>query len=740
MIRTARWCASLLLALAAWVLPGVAGAEPTEGPALRAQHLAHLLGYLDADYGRFGAKEHSEHAALAATARRLAATLSSPPDAELHVTEVGALIDRAAPASEVHAHVVEASAALIGVYRIEQAPAALPSATRGRALYEQHCAACHGVTGHADTEVAAALRPHPASFYDPVFGETLSPYDVTTAIRFGVDGTAMAPLASLADSDRWDIAFYLLGLRHPGPLADDAPAMTVSELARRTDRELRDHLFAAGIGGAALDRTMNTLRRRAAFEGPPRGDPVALARGNLDEARVAFLRGDHAAALEAVRDASKAVGVVAAGGVDPALVVTLRRTLAQLGERVRYDASLVAVDAAMDAALDVLTHAEHTEEEARGQRARPSAAGGSALSVVRAALLALLAVAALSMARGLRAAPARRKAVYLGWLGAMGVGLAVVSVDPAERAAQASAWPEEAPVSASQVTRVGVDPLPPAQGACSEPGFGPGPELHPAAGLLAFDVTHDCMFPGRSRLEIGVNLRQTTRPVRAEVDTLLRNLFEQVRSATAASPPELTHLCAFAAGTVEWKAPYGCVEFEADEGAQGELAVRVDLPFEPAAWAQSFAASHAGGFTGAWKPQVTFDEAKQGIEVVYPYIEKGQDRWTQHLTYREAAIHLFPILFDFYPPQTEVQALRFQGVWRGRPVLTVHIADMKAFLAMDPWPIRERMAASQIPLAPGAARTREQDAVLGQEYLDALAKLAAGSVVVDEALLARPIP
>lgn len=734
MVRTARWCASLLLALAAWLLPGVARAERAGGPALRAQHLAHMLGYLDADYGRFGAKEHSEHAALAAAARPLAASLPYPPDAELRVAEVGALIDRAAPASEVHAHVVELSAALIGVYRIEQAPAALPSVTRGRALYEEHCAACHGVTGHADTEAAAALRPHPASFYDPVFGETLSPYDVTAAIRFGVDGTAMAPLPSLADSDRWDIAFYVLGLRHSGPLADDAPAMTVGELARRTDRELRDRLFAAGIGGTSLDRTMNALRRRAAFEGPPRQDPAVLARGSLDAARVAVLRGDRAAALEAIRDATKAVGAMAAGGIDPVPVVTLRRALAQLGERVRSAASFVAVDAAMDATLDVLTHAEHTAGKAQGQGARPSAAGWGALSLVRAALLAVLAVAALSTARRFRRAPARKRAVYVGWLGAIGVGLAVVSVDPAERAAKASAWPEEAPASPSQMTRVAVDPIPPAQGSCSEPGFGPGPELHPAAGLLAFEVTHDCMFPGRSRLEIGVNLRRTTRPARAEVDALLRNLFEQVRSATAASPAELTHLCAFAAGTVEWKDPYGCVEFEADEGPQGELAVRVDLPFEPAAWAQSFATSHAGSFTGAWKPQVTLDEAKRGIEVVYPYVEKGQDRWAQHLTYREAAIQLFPILFDFYPPQTEVEAIHLKGVWRGRPVLTVHVADMKAFLAMDPWPIRERMAASQIPLAPGAARTPAQDAVLGQEYLDALAKLPDGSVVVDEAL------
>jgi hypothetical protein len=50
---------------------------------------------------------------------------------------------------------------------------------------------------------------------------------------------------------------------------------------------------------------------------------------------------------------------------------------------------------------------------------------------------------------------------------------------------------------------------------------------------------------------------------------------------------------------------------------------------------------------------------------------------------------------------------------------------------MDPWPIRERMAKAGIPLEPNAVRTPEQEAILGKEYLQALAKLPKGSVVFD---------
>ena len=122
---------------------------------------------------------------------------------------------------------------------------------RGRALYEQHCSSCHGATGRADTPVAATLRPHPANFREALFGETLSPYDVTTAVRFGIDGTAMAPVFALGEAERWDVAFYVLGLRHPGPLAGALPLpdpVTACPAAVLDLLSVNDTLCAASTG------------------------------------------------------------------------------------------------------------------------------------------------------------------------------------------------------------------------------------------------------------------------------------------------------------------------------------------------------------------------------------------------------------------------------------------------------------------------------------------------------------
>ncbi len=98
------------------------------------------------------------------------------------------------------------------------------------------------------------------------------------------------------------------------------------------------------------------------------------------------------------------------------------------------------------------------------------------------------------------------------------------------------------------------------------------------------------------------------------------------------------------------------------------------------------------------------------------------------LTTGVAAVHVFPWLFDFYPPKTTAKAITVQAVRGGTVVLSVHVSDLDAFLAMEPWPIRERMAVAHVPLAPEAVRTPEQEAMLEKEYLAALARLPRGSV------------
>jgi mono/diheme cytochrome c family protein len=470
---------------AAAALFGIAGArahalDEEQATRVQAEHVLHLLSYLDADYVRVGAQEKEEHVALAERAATLAKGLPVPAGIEASVASVGALVRDGAPDAAVRARVGELRSELVASYGIARIPRAAPDLARGRMLYERHCATCHGATGRADTPVAATLRPHPPSFQDAFFVETLTPYDVTTATRFGVDGTAMAPVDGLDAKDRWDIAFYVLGL----PRAASAT----------------------------------------------QSNEVTMAAGEIRE---------------------------------------------------------------------------------------------------------------------------------------------------------------ETP--------------------CSEPGFSRGPQLHAVAGGLPFEVANDCMFPGQTRLEVAVNVAQAQRPKRGQVDTLLRGLLEQVRLATSPALPELVHVCAFPAGTSDGMGRFGCLELESDEGPEGELSVQIDLPFEASEWLPSYASSHPGG-------RVALDEAESEVTVT---LELPDDARTPE----RAAVYAFPWIFGFYPPRTGARTLTVRATRRGNVVLTVRVADLHAFLAMNPWPIRERMAAAHVPLDPSAARTPEQEATLEKEYSAALAKL-----------------
>ena len=59
------------------------------------------------------------------------------------------------------------------------------------------------------------------------------------ALTFGVPGTAMASFDALSPADRWSLAFYVFRLGHAGAPAQGPVAMTLGDLAGRTDREIR---------------------------------------------------------------------------------------------------------------------------------------------------------------------------------------------------------------------------------------------------------------------------------------------------------------------------------------------------------------------------------------------------------------------------------------------------------------------------------------------------------------------
>ncbi|MCZ7567886.1 MAG: cytochrome c [Ardenticatenaceae bacterium] len=82
------------------------------------------------------------------------------------------------------------------------------SIARGRVLYGQHCAACHGATGRGDGPAAAGLNPGPADLQVHVPLHTDAA--IFDWITNGIPGSAMlAQGEAIRPEDRWNIINYL---------------------------------------------------------------------------------------------------------------------------------------------------------------------------------------------------------------------------------------------------------------------------------------------------------------------------------------------------------------------------------------------------------------------------------------------------------------------------------------------------------------------------------------------------
>jgi len=86
------------------------------------------------------------------------------------------------------------------------------SRARGRDLFQEHCALCHGQRGDGNGERREGLASPPRNFTDPGWRQSTSPRRVYFAIREGLAGTPMPEWKSLSEADAWDLTAYVLAL------------------------------------------------------------------------------------------------------------------------------------------------------------------------------------------------------------------------------------------------------------------------------------------------------------------------------------------------------------------------------------------------------------------------------------------------------------------------------------------------------------------------------------------------
>ncbi len=430
----------VVLVVALAFVPGGARADVGDPPEVEAQRLVHILGYTAGDYGGavaggavISATEYAEQIALLTDAGKIAAGLHAParagqaaPDFAEQVARVRALVDRKAPEAEVALAVTQVRASVTSAFQLAEAPAAPPDAARGRELYAEHCATCHGADGHADTDRARSLEPHPANFHDPRIGEPLSPLRVNGTVLFGINGTAMVPFSFLSPADRWALAFHVTGLRHTAAPADDAPTYTLAELSVRSDEDLRRELTAAGFAAGRLDALLADLRRRAPYEDRAGRSPLALARARLDRARVLASHGDRAAARASVIDAylegiEPAEGALRAA--DPALVSSMEERFLALRAGLDAGAPPAEIDAGVGALLADVNRAERLAGGGGERQSFASTAVASGGILLREGVEAALLIAALLGVASKAGLGDRKRWVHAGWASALVLGV-----------------------------------------------------------------------------------------------------------------------------------------------------------------------------------------------------------------------------------------------------------------------------------------------------------------------------
>jgi mono/diheme cytochrome c family protein len=87
---------------------------------------------------------------------------------------------------------------------------------RGRALFVQHCAICHGEGADGRGRRRYSLSGPPADFTDPSWAERNTPARTFAVIRNGVPGTSMPAWKVLDEDQTWDLVAYLYSVAADG--------------------------------------------------------------------------------------------------------------------------------------------------------------------------------------------------------------------------------------------------------------------------------------------------------------------------------------------------------------------------------------------------------------------------------------------------------------------------------------------------------------------------------------------
>lgn len=268
-----------------------------------------LLDYVAVDYrgavsaGQVtSAEEYAEMTDFAGTIHRNIGALPAGAGRDallLGAEQLEGAIAKRAEADHVAALARNLAGQLLAAYPIALSPKQPPDLARGRQLYAEQCAGCHGGGGHGDGPLAAKLEPKPVAFTDEARARERSVFALYQVVTQGLDGTAMPSFAQLSDADRWALAFVA------GQFA--FPQAAAGESLWKADDKVHDPLpdmdavttltpaaLAAKLGPERADALTAYLRRHPETVVLSDTGVLRLAHDHLAESLAAYRKGDTA--------------------------------------------------------------------------------------------------------------------------------------------------------------------------------------------------------------------------------------------------------------------------------------------------------------------------------------------------------------------------------------------------------------------------------------------------------------
>ncbi|WKL15834.1 cytochrome c/FTR1 family iron permease [Comamonas testosteroni] len=280
-----------------------------------------LLDYLAVDYGGAvsngqiqSASEYEEMKEFAATAVLQLAALPSTavlPELQRQAKVLVDLIAAKADAKAVADSANSLAAALVKAYPFPLSPTQPPDLARAKVLFEAKCASCHGATGAGDGPLSTKLDPPPIAFTDHDRARSRSVLALYQVISQGVTGTSMQGFGTLADEDRWALAFFTGTLSHDDAMRARGEQSWVRDTAAKT--VFPDLAAAATLTEAALSELIapDAARDLTAYvRSHPEVTAVASGSGGLTLAR-SLLQKSLAAARAGDRASATRLGLSA---------------------------------------------------------------------------------------------------------------------------------------------------------------------------------------------------------------------------------------------------------------------------------------------------------------------------------------------------------------------------------------------------------------------------------------------